>query len=262
MDGVRDELLADAALAGDQHLRVGPGDALDLLRQLANRGAGADQLSVTLASHTYLCSSLALVGSGSSFMVRVQVRIRSGVRQPTRRYSLAFRRNSSRLRRLFSSMPTNTAPSAGFDSRLWRSTIALHLHIRRERRRADAGLHVGPGADRQLRLAREQRARQADVDQPHPRPHLQPALEPVVDGHPRHAAAAPLPVIIARSPSRSRLRRHFGRSPSAIHRSICPTSAGCTDRNSTPIRYVRSPSIEIDGFTCRTRTCVDASWPS
>ena len=32
MDRVRHELLADAALAGDEHLRVGPGDALDLLR--------------------------------------------------------------------------------------------------------------------------------------------------------------------------------------------------------------------------------------
>ena len=69
-----------------------------------------------------------------------------------------YARNSSRLRRLFSSMPTNTAPSAGFDSRLGRSTMPLHLNFRGERRRADAGLQVRSRADRQLRLARQQRA--------------------------------------------------------------------------------------------------------
>ena len=103
MDRVRDELLADAALARDEHLRIGSGNALDLLRQFSDRGAAANQLSVALASHAYLCSSC-----GPLFAVR---------------YSLAFLRNASRLRRLFSSMPTNTAPSAGFDSRLERSTM-------------------------------------------------------------------------------------------------------------------------------------------
>jgi hypothetical protein len=51
MDGVGDELLADATLSCDEHLRVGSSDALDLLRQLSNRGTAANQLSVTLASH-------------------------------------------------------------------------------------------------------------------------------------------------------------------------------------------------------------------
>ena len=63
VDGVRHKLLADAALAGNEDLRIGPGDTLDLLRQLANRGAAPNQFSVSLASHNYLCTSLALVGS-------------------------------------------------------------------------------------------------------------------------------------------------------------------------------------------------------
>ncbi len=65
MDRVRDELLADAALAGDQDLRIGARDALDLLRQFPNRGAAPNQLSVTLASHAYLCV-LAARGSRSA----------------------------------------------------------------------------------------------------------------------------------------------------------------------------------------------------
>ena len=75
----------------------------------------------------------------------------------------------------------------------------------------------------------------------------------LVHRHPRHRAA-----LLARP--RSILARHRPSSrpppprrqlPSDIQRSTCPTSAGWTDRNSTPIRNVRSPSGEIDGLTCR-----------
>ena len=38
VNGPRDQFLARAAFAGDQHLRVGAGDALDLLHQLAKLG--------------------------------------------------------------------------------------------------------------------------------------------------------------------------------------------------------------------------------
>ena len=46
-----DELLADAALAGDQHLGVGPGDALDLLLGARPSRAGAGQLDVPVVPH-------------------------------------------------------------------------------------------------------------------------------------------------------------------------------------------------------------------
>ena len=52
----RDELLADAALAGDQHLGVGSRDALDFLREFRDRSARSDQLSIPLASHSALPS--------------------------------------------------------------------------------------------------------------------------------------------------------------------------------------------------------------
>ena len=52
VDGAGDELLADAALAGDQDLGVGPRDPLDLLDQLDDRGARADQFTVALRSHS------------------------------------------------------------------------------------------------------------------------------------------------------------------------------------------------------------------
>ena len=51
VDRVRDELLADAALAGDQHLRVGSRDAVDLLRELRDDAARPDQLFASLVSH-------------------------------------------------------------------------------------------------------------------------------------------------------------------------------------------------------------------
>ena len=46
-----DELLADAALAGDQHLGVGARDALDLLAQLQHRVAAANEVGLFGASH-------------------------------------------------------------------------------------------------------------------------------------------------------------------------------------------------------------------
>ena len=51
VNGVRHELLADAALAGNQYLGVGFGDPIDLFRQLDNRRALADQVSIPLRSH-------------------------------------------------------------------------------------------------------------------------------------------------------------------------------------------------------------------
>ena len=46
VDGRGDQLLADAALAGDQHLGVGARDALDLLAQLVHRRAAPINRSV------------------------------------------------------------------------------------------------------------------------------------------------------------------------------------------------------------------------
>ena len=51
VDGARDELLADAALAGDEDLGVGAGDALDLLAQLQHLVAGSNQLRSFGISH-------------------------------------------------------------------------------------------------------------------------------------------------------------------------------------------------------------------
>ena len=51
VDRARDELLADAAFAGDQHLGVGAGDALDLFLELDNLPARAGQLSTAIGSH-------------------------------------------------------------------------------------------------------------------------------------------------------------------------------------------------------------------
>jgi hypothetical protein len=51
MDGAGHQLLADAALARDQHLRVGPGDALDFLAQLQHRVAAADEVGLFGTSH-------------------------------------------------------------------------------------------------------------------------------------------------------------------------------------------------------------------
>ena len=51
MDRVRHELLADAALAGDEHLGVGSRDAVDLLRELRDDAARPDQLFASLVSH-------------------------------------------------------------------------------------------------------------------------------------------------------------------------------------------------------------------
>ena len=50
VDGPGDDLLAGAALAGNEDLGVGTSDALDLGFQVGNRLAGADQLNVAVVA--------------------------------------------------------------------------------------------------------------------------------------------------------------------------------------------------------------------
>ncbi len=51
VNGVRDELFADAALTGDEHLRIGSRNAIDLLRKLLDDGTGPDQPLASFVSH-------------------------------------------------------------------------------------------------------------------------------------------------------------------------------------------------------------------
>ncbi|MBP1637187.1 MAG: hypothetical protein H6Q10_3761 [Acidobacteria bacterium] len=52
VDAERHQLLAGPALARHQHLRVGPGDALDLGLEIEDGKAGADDLCLAIASHS------------------------------------------------------------------------------------------------------------------------------------------------------------------------------------------------------------------
>ena len=63
MHHARDELLADAALAGDQHLRIGVRDAVDLLYQLDDLRAASDDLGGCMASHLVRDSDYKKVGA-------------------------------------------------------------------------------------------------------------------------------------------------------------------------------------------------------
>ena len=51
MNRLRDQFLADTALAGDQHLGVRVGDAFDLLLEIQHPRARSDQLGVAVLSH-------------------------------------------------------------------------------------------------------------------------------------------------------------------------------------------------------------------
>src|SRR5690606_36691236 len=55
VDGAADELLAGAALPGDEHARLGGRHLVDVLKQLLHRRAGADHLvaSLELALHLF-----------------------------------------------------------------------------------------------------------------------------------------------------------------------------------------------------------------
>ncbi len=203
VDGVGDELLADAALAGDKHLGVGTRDALDLLRELGNRRAAADQFSASLASH----SRFSVLGSRFWFLV-----LFAGFTQELFETATALlvhtdkHRSERRLR----------IAACSIDN-------ALHLNVGGERRGAHAGLQVRPRPDRQVRLTRQQRARQTDIDEPDPRPYLELALERPIHGDARvlgdaQPSSVPeqllpplsprLPVLLTvRSPSRLRFAR-------------------------------------------------------
>ena len=51
-----DDFLARPALAGDQHLGVGPRDAIDFFLERDDLGAASDQLDVRLDSHCRYCA--------------------------------------------------------------------------------------------------------------------------------------------------------------------------------------------------------------
>ncbi len=105
MDGVRHELLADAAFPGDEDLGVRPRDPVDFLRQLDDHGARADQLFRSLASHVHKFLLVPTPGHVTRTRLRLGLRPRIA-----RHHVFAFLRKSSRLRRLRSSMDVNTAP--------------------------------------------------------------------------------------------------------------------------------------------------------
>jgi hypothetical protein len=62
VDGVSHQFLANAALASDQHFRIGFRHAVDFLCQLEDDTAGPDQLSVVIAFHVHTASSIIKVG--------------------------------------------------------------------------------------------------------------------------------------------------------------------------------------------------------
>ena len=117
MDGVRHELLADAALPGDEDLGVRPRDPVDFLRQLDDDGARPDQLFSSLASHsrTVLTGD---VSPGPAIAVargapppRSDRRVARSARALRTLLRSPFAQGtSSRLRRLRSSMVVNIAP--------------------------------------------------------------------------------------------------------------------------------------------------------
>ena len=62
VEGGGDELLADAALAGDEHLRVRARDAIDFFAELPHGDAAADQMSKAVVSQV-VPSCLVVVSS-------------------------------------------------------------------------------------------------------------------------------------------------------------------------------------------------------
>ena len=66
MNAARDNLLADAALAGDQNLRIAAGDAIDLCLQRLHLGALADEPHVLLAARRHAGADLLTVAIFSS----------------------------------------------------------------------------------------------------------------------------------------------------------------------------------------------------
>ena len=170
MDGVRDQLLADAALAGDEDLGVGSRDPVDFLRQLDDDGARPNQLFSSVASHVHN------IPDRAPPIKRVT--------RPPRIYVLAFRKNSSRLRRLRSSIAVNTAPSPICRVAGRAVGMPLHLHIRGKRHGGNRRPQVRARPDRQLHVGPNQRAAHADVQQAHARPELEPALDTLIELHP------------------------------------------------------------------------------
>ena len=118
VDGMRDQLLAHTALASDQHLRVGPRDPINLLRQLENDAARANQLCVVVTFHVHTRNPrlphFPSADQRSALNQTTPCPTRPGLPRG-KRYGVTFRRNSSSCRRLVSSIDVNTVPR--FNSR-------------------------------------------------------------------------------------------------------------------------------------------------